>query len=83
MYMVGTRFCFQYPDALSFAQLSYHLPDIPFDLPIYYLPAVFRCKYDMILAIPRCMCYMICVNFHVDPSYLLVLAVARPFHILP
>ena len=24
----------------------------------------------MILAIPRCMCYTICVNFHIDPSYL-------------
>ena len=35
---------------LIFAQLSEHLPDILFDLSVYDLSPVFRCKYDTINA---------------------------------
>ena len=38
---------------LIFAQLSEHLPDILFDLSVYDLSPVFRCKYDMLLSIHR------------------------------
>ena len=38
--------------SLLFAKLSQYLSDICFYLLIYYLSAIFRCKYDMILASP-------------------------------
>ena len=50
--MVGTRFCFYELYPLLLAWLPQYHPDILFDLTTYLHPAVFRCKYDVILTSP-------------------------------
>ena len=46
-----------------FDNFSY-LPYITFYFSVNYLSTIFRCKYNMILAIPCGMCYTISVNLH-------------------
>ena len=50
--MIRTCFGFENLHVLLFTQLTEYPPNIALQLPIYRLSTIFRCKYDMVLAIP-------------------------------
>ncbi len=51
MYMIRTIFCLNYFYTYRLTQLPQYLPYLHFQLPIDYLPTVFRRKHDMVIAI--------------------------------
>ena len=56
MDMIQVRLCFYPLYALLFIQFSQYLPYVCLDLIVYFLPAIFRHKYDILLASPLWMC---------------------------
>ena len=62
-----------------FTQSTQYLPYIPFDLPIYRHPPIFRRKHHMILASPCCVCLFLYIFFfHRKNLLVFVVAVGRP-----
>ena len=81
MDMIRACFCLNDFHSFLLAQLSQDYSNICFDLSIYRHPAVFRCKYYMILASPCCVLQTCDIFFHFKrpPGILFVQLADRTF----